>query len=473
MPDSIPLFNVYDGFWSNMAYRSLAANMDCEGVEIKTLDLIFFQKGVGRTVQKALKEYQPSLVGLTGMTFQYGSVKRIARQVRDFDRDIKIAFGGYHATLTYDEIAKNQDSELFDYIVRGEGEITFNELVKSFYSGNTTLEGILGLSFKKEGHFIHNEPRPLQDLDKIKPPLRSGLDLFEVNHGAFGKSEVIETSRGCTYKCDFCSIRHMYGSTFRKYKIERVIQDIKNAKKAGVVRMMFGDDNITLDAQNLKNLCDAIVENGLNDIYYTTQVDVNGIARDEALAKRLRQANFGIIFIGIESPLKRNLYQLNKAHTIERSGRAVSYLRKHDIAVMGGFIVGNPDDTKSDLDAAFKFSMEVGCDLLFMQILTPYPKTRIRETLLDSRMAVNTSDYSEYNGVKCNVRTRHLSRGQIMRKVSFGNATWYARQMLNPENWFNKSKRVPQDIKETARRMTLELIVRFYLGGFGKSEHRF
>ena len=473
MPDNIPLFNSYHGFLHNLALRSLAGNLDIDGVDVKILDLIFFQKSVRKIVKKAVREYRPSVVGLTAMTFQYDTARKVAALIKGIDKDIKIAIGGYHATLMYEEIAKSQEGKVFDFIIRGEGEFTFRELVGNLRRKDRGFDQIRGLSFRDEGRFIHNKPRELLNLNELKHPRRSNVDLFKINYGVFARPEVIETTRGCTYGCNFCSIQHMYGTSYRKFEIGRVIQDIKNAKESGAVRMMFADDNIALDPGNLKTLCDAIVENGLNDIWYGTQAHVKELANDEELVRKLSRANFNVIFLGIESPSARNLGGLNKTATNEEARRAVLNLRKHDIAVMGGFITAHPDDTKKDIGNVFEFSKELGCDILMMQILTPYPKTKIRDTLAESGMTINHTDYSKYNGFRCNVRTRHLSPGEIMWTVSVGNIKWYLSTIYNPNNWFNKSKRVLPGIRPQIHRMTWHMILQFILGRYGKSAHRF
>lgn len=473
MPDNIPLFNVYHGFTRNLALQSLAGNLDVKGTEVKILDLIFFCKGIRKILKKALDAYKPHLVGLTSMTFQYSTARKVAQFIRSYDKNIKVVLGGYHATLTYDELVTGQDKDLFDFIVRGEGEETFKELVQNLHLGNPCFENVLGLSFRNNGTFIHNAPRPLQDLDTLKIPKRHGLDLFKSNHGTFGRLETIESTRGCTYGCNFCSIHHMYGFSYRRFKTERVIEDIRQARECGAVRIMFADDNITLDVKNLKKLCDAIVENGLTDIWYSTQASVRGIASDEELVKKMRAANFAGSFLGIESPIKRNLEKLNKTDIVEESKRAVAYMRKYDMVVLGGFITANPDDTKEDIDAVFKFSRKIGCDTLMLQILTPYPKTKVREMLAQANMITNDIDQSKYNGFWANVRTKHLSSRQIMWRVSLGNVLWYLQELFNRNNWWNKSKRILPQIRRKVWWRTWGLILQFCLGRYGKSTHRF
>ena len=148
-------------------------------------------------------------------------------------------------------------------------------------------------------------------------------------------------------------------------------------------------------------------------------------------------------------------------------------MHKYDMSVMGGFITANPDDTKEDIDAVFKFSKEVGCDALMLQILTPYPRTKVRQMLKEVNMITNDSDHSKYNCFWTNVRTKHLSSRQIMWRVSLGNALWYLRELFNPNNWWFNSKRVLPQIRRKVWWRTWNLILQFCLGRYGKSAHRF
>lgn len=177
--------------------------------------------------------------------------------------------------------------------------------------------------------------------------------------------------------------------------------------------------------------------------------------------------------MGIESPLKINMQQLNKSATKEEAQRAVEYLHKHDICAMGGFITANPDDKKEDIATVFKFSKELGCDFLMLQILTPYPKTEMRQMLTEANLVTHPFSYHRYNGFRANVRTRFLSPLKIMCWVSIGNIIWYISEFFKPRNWFNSSKRVLPCVRRQIRVMTWQMVFHFCLGRYGKSSHRF
>ena len=114
---------------------------------------------------------------------------------------------------------------LIDFIVRGEGEEAFRRLINAL-DGKDRFEDIPSLSFHDGDGFVHNPRGELLDLSKLKLPIRDQRRLTDGYHIMISKVEVIETSRGCTRTCNFCSMNHMYGRTFRPFPLERILADI-------------------------------------------------------------------------------------------------------------------------------------------------------------------------------------------------------------------------------------------------------
>jgi radical SAM superfamily enzyme YgiQ (UPF0313 family) len=409
MPDTISALDAVMHM-PNLGLCSIAGNL--KGSEVKIVDLAFHNKNIASFIRRIVREFRPELVGLSGMSFQYDSARRAAQICRSLSPGAIIVLGGYHASLMYEEIGSGADAELFDFIVRGEGEITFQRLVQELDTGNREFEFIQGLSFHKDGRFQHNPPAPLVNLDTLNLPDRT-CRVLDGARFLGQRFDCIETSRGCTMGCKFCSIAHMYGRSIRFFALERVIAELKGLKQRGVEGVFFVDDNITLDVQRLKNLCDLIVGEKLDSMSYVIQASVKGIASDPELASRLKSAGFRWVFLGIESGIARNLESMGKAGVFNNTRRAVSLLKEQGIGVFGGFIVGNPDDRREDIRSTYRFALDLGVDHPIMQCMTPYPKTEIREHLLSESLITNRDDFSLYNGFICNVRTRHMSSREL------------------------------------------------------------
>jgi radical SAM superfamily enzyme YgiQ (UPF0313 family) len=398
----------------NLGLCSIAGNLrDCEA---KVLDLAFHNRGITQYLERTLDDLQPDVIGLSAMSFQYASACRVAGICRSKAPMAKTVLGGYHATLMYEEIAAGPDAPLFDYLVRGEGELSFEALVKQLASERAEPGAIAGLSFRTGGSFHHNPPGPLADLCRLRLPDR---DARLIDRAAFlGQDfDCTETSRGCTMGCRFCSITHMYGRCIRKYELQRVIADLKGLKQRGKQGIFFVDDNITLDVPRLKRLCELIKAESLDDMSYIIQASVAGVASDAGLAEYLRSAGFRWVFLGIENAIFRNLRSMGKEGSLETARRAVASLRDKGIGVFGGFIIAHPHDTAEDIRSTFRLALDLGVDHPIVQYLTPYPKTQTRQDLMERGLVTNPDDYSLYNGFSANVRTETLTPKQLNNAV--------------------------------------------------------
>ncbi|MCX6670064.1 MAG: radical SAM protein [Methanothrix sp.] len=414
----------------NLGLVSLAAHVD-DLCTVHVAD-IHGMKNHRDYVRRVVNSYD--LVGLTAMSFQYQEALALAGIAKSAGAET--VFGGYHPTLACEEIGESADAKLIDYIVRGEGEATFRELVKAKLEGRSQKE-ILGLSHHDGGRMVHNPPRPLLKTEEIKMPLRDarlikkGFTSFEI------PIDSVETSRGCTQGCKFCSINLMYGRNFRRFAIERVIADIQGAEVHGAGSIFFPDDNITLDVKRLERLCEAIIEAGLTHLRYKTQASASGIASSKKLVDKMGEAGFDGVFLGVESVNRRNLQFLGKGRMSDDAEKAVQYLHDNNIIVSTGLIGGNPDDDREDMWENFRLARRLKVDFPIFYISTPYPKTQMRAELEEMGLVTN-NDFTKYDGLHANLRTKHLSDEEVAYITWEMNARYYDYQWLR----YNKVKRL-------------------------------
>jgi len=398
----------------NLGLASLAANVD--DADVRILDLVTRARSVGRAVREQLARFQPDLVGLSAMTFQYDTARRVAAIVRQALPAARTVLGGYHATLAYEDISADLRAHVFDFLVRGEGELTLNQLVQALRRDGGG-QSIPGLSHREGSRFIHNPSRPLVDLRDLRLPARAAR--MASGFAYFGRRfDVVETSRGCPRACRFCSIHRMYGAQYRPYPLERVIADIRAAADLGAQGIFFVDDNINLDPARLGRLCHAIVDAGLHHLEYVTQADVAGFVQAPHLPAAMHEAGFRGVFLGIESVDHRNWAFLRKRNPLSQAAQVVRDLRARGMAVAGGFILGNPGDDADAVRAAFRTARLLRLDHAIMWCLTPYPGTEIRAELMDEGLVTNPYDFRWYNGFICNLRTRHLSQRQLAHTIA-------------------------------------------------------
>lgn len=394
----------------SVAMATIAGQIDNH--DVRVADAIIWRKQTVPRFLKLLREFRPDVVGFTSMTFQYETSVGLAYLTKQFDSRIRTVLGGYHATLFAENIAAGADAGWWDYLMRGEGDFAFGELLDSIEADGKGMENILGLSYKEEKTFRHNPARPLEDLARIRIPARDKR-LVKGFHMYFRRADVIETSRGCLHQCNFCSIHEMYGRSFRLFPLDRVLADIEDAYGRGARHIFCTDDNITLDMDRFEQLCDEVIRLKLKNLMFTTQASPIGFAHRPDLAKKMVQAGFVSIFLGIENASTKNLRAMNKPNTLDTIQRGVAALQKEDIMVIAGIINGLPDDDPESIRENYQFIKNLGINNVMDQIMTPYPKTPLRGEMIEDKRVVNLSDFRWYDGYFSNVRTRHLTPEEL------------------------------------------------------------
>jgi radical SAM superfamily enzyme YgiQ (UPF0313 family) len=236
------------------------------------------------------------------------------------------------------------------------------------------------------------------------------------------QADVVETSRGCTFDCSFCSIISMRGRNFNPFNFDRVLDDIRDAYDRGARAIFIVDDNITLNVRRFAALCRAIIDAGLNSLSYTVQAMTSAIAdHGEWLAPLMRKAGFKYVFLGIENVVAEDLAFLRarsknaKREDGRRGGNAsetaCDYLRRNGLYVVGGLIVGNPDDTREAVEANLNFATRC-VDWPYIQHPTPYPGTEL-ERDLRYRGLIASDCIEEYDGTTSVVRCPHMEAEEI------------------------------------------------------------
>ncbi len=398
----------------NLGLCSIAASLDRTLFDVRVVDLVVKGHHASSCFQRLLRSFQPDLIGISCMVFQYHEAVALARQAKLWNPHAKTVIGGYHPTVAYDEILQSDDMRFIDFVVIGEGEVPFAKLVKAWNNGGD-CSAVPGVSYRSDGSIVHNPRSAPLNLDELPLPNRAARILQKGFHTFGIPADVVETSRGCTYDCNFCSIGQMYGRTYRTYKIERVLEDIRDARERGARAIMIADDNITLDGARYKDLCEAITDAKLNSIRYSVQAGVRGIKCTPGLVKAMAESGVEWVFLGIEGASDSMLASMKKDTQFSTSDAAdvVQELKEYGIIVIGGFILGYPDDTEETFWSTLEYALKIKVDIPLFQILTPYPKTAIRDELLKLGLVTNEHDYSKYTCYHANVRTKYLSAQRL------------------------------------------------------------
>src|SRR5262249_26814970 len=291
MPDSFEHMPSVAIRMPNGALTSLAGNVDAHH-RVVVADLILVQGRVRATIEQLVRQHTPDVVGLSVMTFQRRTALKVIDLIRRLSPTAHIVVGGYDPSLAPE--AYGTPPELAaDFIVRGEGEITFRNLLRAIESGRG-YDDIPGLTYRSGHRFVQNPERPGASLasTEIRLPHRSARVL--TGYTMVGRQiDVVETSRGCTFDCSFCSIIEMRGRNFHTYDFDRVLADIRDARAHGAESIFLVDDNITLNVRRFEALCRAIIDAHLDRLEYSVQAMTSAIAaHGTTLAPLMRQAGF-------------------------------------------------------------------------------------------------------------------------------------------------------------------------------------
>ena len=418
MPDSFEHTPTLTIRMPNGALASLAGNVDPHH-RVAVADLVLAQSSVRHTIERLVAEVRPDVVGLSVMTFQRSTARRIIALVRSLLPEVRIVVGGYDPSLAPE--AWIDPAIGVDAIVRGEGDMTFRELIRAL-DERRPWSTVAGIWFRDGDSFRQTAHRGIARLDgdDIRPPNRAARVLS--GYTMLGRQiDVIETSRGCTFDCSFCSIIEMRGRNFNRFSIQRVLDDIRDAAARGARSIFIVDDNITLDVARFEELCHAIIDAGLNRIDYLVQAMTASIAaHGQRLAPLMRDAGFRYVFLGIENILDEDLVFLKarSKNSRHQEGRrtntavaAVDVLHRYGMLVVGGLIVGNPDDRRESIAANLEFARKY-VDWPYIQHPTPYPGTPMTKDF-EARGLVVNSRVEEYDGTTAVTRSAHLSSEEI------------------------------------------------------------
>lgn len=358
--------------------------------DVRIIDNILNDGNI-QSLKQILSEFQPDYVGISCCyTFQIEYTTKIAHIAKKFGA--QTVLGGWHPTLVPEETLSNPS---VDIVVRGEGELTFRELIK-----RNSPVGVKGLSYKRNGRQIHNDDRKLMDLKNIRivnRGLRYG-DSKNFYHFFGFPIDCIEVSRGCPFSCEFCCIHNFYRHTYRKRSIKSVIQELKLMEKSHNFSdfIYIVDDNFIVDYKFVMELCDAIIENGIKK-YFFAQARVDMIVKHPEVFKKMADAGFVLLFIGIESFSNHTLETINKQIKFQEIKSAIKILHNFGYIIQGSVIIGaDLEDTRKDLAVNIDVTRELNIDIPTFSLLTPFPGTKLMEKVKEQD-ALLTTKWSDYN----------------------------------------------------------------------------
>jgi len=356
----------------------LAAVLEKNGMEISVLD----QPAKGYTLDETVKwieKEDPDILGFSTFSVSGRTAALTSAKVKKKNPNVKIVFGNYYATFNPERILRKYPA--VDIIVRGEGENTTVELLNCLKRGDD-LKKVQGISFRnKENNIISTPERPLiKDLDSLPFPDRRLIDVdyHSIIAGANvapKKFTSMVSSRGCVFRCRFCSCYKFGRNIWRPRSVKNTMEEILFLASEGYEQFIFADDSLTLNPKRVIELCRAMRKEKL-EMDWLCEGRVDNCSYE--MLWEMAKAGCRILFFGIESANQRILNYYNKRATPEQAKVAVKKAGKAGIDVtVGSFIVGAPDETREEIRNTIEFAKKIPIDIAQFNILGVYPGTDI------------------------------------------------------------------------------------------------
>ena len=407
--------------------------------------------------RKELTRYD--VAAITSMTPQIDSALETARMAKE--QGCITILGGYHPTLDPDYVAKHCG---VDYVVRGEGEHTFRELI-DFIDGNKNgvdIKDIDGISYKRNDQIIHNKPRALEkNLDNFPMPRHDLVNRKDYMYMGM-RIDLMETSRGCPHACNFCCIHKMWCDpnnqvSYRTKSIKRIMQEIYAIDLKNYF-IFFCEDNFTINIKRTKQILEAIIKSGVqNKVYFACQSRVDTLHKNPSLIPLMRKAGMRQIFLGIETVHQQSLDAMNKRNTTPKmTQEVVKMIKDHGMSIFGGVIIGYPGETREMVHQTIQFIKSLKLTFVQFTPITAFPGTDFF-TEMKTKGMITSYNYKHYNLFHPMMRTEQLSNIEIYRLVAEAYTSYYfgsdylmdlAKRYLKPfGKWNWMLSQVPRFIK--------------------------
>ncbi len=401
----------------------LAAYLESQNkyVDIEILDCQA-EKVDWRGLEKRIESSSPNIVASSALsTCNAYSILRTIETAKKVDPSILTLVGGQHFTATAQESLEICPE--IDIVVRGEGEQTLDELVRTL-ERKDSLTGIRGISLRHKGEIIHTPGRALiENLDDLPFPgyhfVREHMKKYHFTMMAGKKTgyALIEGSRGCPHRCTFCSQWEFWGGKFRTKSPNRIAEEIEYCHREFGSRFLWlTDDNFGL-GKPTQELCNEIINRGLADeIMWFMQARYDDVIKCRNILPKMRKSGNLWIMMGLESNDKETLKNFRKDLNPSNAKQAMNLLKKNDIFSQATLIIGDRKDSHESIDGLRKFVNEADPDLAIFMTLTPFPGTEIYEDAKRNGL-IEDSNWANYDMIHAIMPTEYLSKGEVQEEL--------------------------------------------------------
>jgi anaerobic magnesium-protoporphyrin IX monomethyl ester cyclase len=411
------------------------------------------------SLEKVLRDFAPDLVGITANTIQIKSAWRDAALVKSI-ADIPVVLGGPHPTVLP---AESAERPAVDIVVRGEGEVVWEELCLwrrvdgKWQAAISDLESVQGISYQTpDGQVHHNPDRPvIEDLDSLPLP---AYHLFKINRYTNlqptvdhieGPSYPILTSRGCPYRCTYCS--QIGPRRWRMRSPDNVVAEWRwLVRDLGAAEIGVLDDSFNVNRQRVLDICDLLIKEKLTHVPW---IMINGIRAnlaDQELLGHMKQAGCIRSAFGVESGNQEILDSvIGKQLTLEQVRAAFKAAKEVGMETIGFFMIGLPGETEETMDETIRFAIELDPVVANFSMATPFPGTEMSRTVQEKgRLLVKDYDDFAFFEGKASFEMDGMTATLVERKWKEAYRRFYLRPsrvmrtLLKKETWLDLPRTV-------------------------------
>ncbi len=400
------------GRWVPLYYVYLAGAVRSAGFEAEIYDAMTKDVGYDE-IEEKITESKPDFVAVSAITCTVHDAINVIELAKKINPQITTIMGGVHASFMYNEIFSMTDS--IDFIVRGEGEITIVELLKTISdSGNIGM--VAGVVYRKDGLVMVNPQRPLMEsLDGLSMAWEL-LDWQDYKYFILPGSRLgaVSTSRGCDKECTFCSQQKYWMRKWRARSPKDIVEEMLLLNKDfGVNLVLFTDEYPTADRQRWESLLDLIIERRL-DMKILMETRAPDIVRDEDILEKYKMAGIIHIYVGTEATEQESLDYIKKDLSIAESKKALSLLREAGIITETSMILGYPDETEESIARTLELAIEFNPDFAHFLAIAPWPYSDIYDELKDY---IVVTDYKRYNLIDPIIKPKAMTLEELDRAI--------------------------------------------------------
>jgi anaerobic magnesium-protoporphyrin IX monomethyl ester cyclase len=400
------------GRWVPLYYVYLAGVVRTAGFDAEIYDAM--TKFVGyKEIEEKIVESRPDFVAVSAITCTVVDAIKVVELAKRIDPEIITIMGGVHASFMYDEVFST--SRAIDFIIRGEGERTIVELLRTIQDGGdlSRVEGIV----YRDGDTIRVTPsRPLlHSLDAL-PMAWDLLDWEDYRYFIIPDSRLgaISTSRGCDKECTFCSQQKYWLRKWRARSPEDIVDEMEVLNRDfGVNLVLFTDEYPTADRQRWERLLDLVIERQI-DMRILMETRAPDIVRDEDILDKYKEAGIIHIYVGTEAAEQESLDHMRKDLSVEESKKALSLLREVGIITETSMILGYPDETEERIARTLELAIEFNPDFAHFLAIAPWPYSDIYEEVKDY---IVVTDYRKYNLIDPIIKPKAMTLEELDRAI--------------------------------------------------------